>query len=70
MLPPCVNASEVDFWPSRSRDAETLGAIRYSLAALEEHRRAGRRDASSPSASANGPFKDLADFAGRSTPRR
>ena len=32
------------------RSSGQPGAIRYSLAALEEHRRRGRRDASSPSA--------------------
>ena len=42
--PPCVNASEVDFLAEPSRSSGEPGAIRYSLAALEEHRRRGRRD--------------------------
>ena len=65
--PPCVNASEVDFLAEAARaSAETLGAIRYSLAALknigaaavativaerDEHRDATRALPTSPRAS-------------------
>ncbi len=59
--PPCVNASDVEF-------AAEEGAIRYSLAALKnigrqavEHIRAERES--------GGPFRDLADFARRISPR-
>jgi len=57
ILPPCVNASEVDFLASEK-------AIRYSLAALKN---IGAQAVESIVAerTANGPFKDLSDFAGR-----
>ena len=35
VLPPCVNASEVDFLAEPSKEAGKPGAIRYSLAALK-----------------------------------
>ncbi len=55
--PPCVNASEVDFLAGRM-------TIRYSLAALKN---IGAQAVESLVAerSANGPYKDLSDFAGR-----
>ena len=58
ILPPCINASEVDFLAGRAR------RIRYSLAALKN---IGAQAVESIVAerSANGPFKDLSDFAGR-----
>jgi len=61
ILPPCINASEVDFIAGE-------GTIRYSLAALKN---IGAQAVGSLVAerSANGPFKNLSDFAGRSDPR-
>ena len=57
ILPPCVNASEVDFLAGEK-------TIRYSLAALKN---IGAQAVESIVAerAANGPFKDLSDFAGR-----
>jgi DNA polymerase-3 subunit alpha len=57
ILPPCVNASEVDFLAG-------AGTIRYSLAALKN---IGAQAVESIVAerAANGPFKDLSDFAAR-----
>ena len=61
ILPPCINASEVDFIAGE-------GAIRYSLAALKN---IGAQAVGSLVAErgANGPFKDLSDFAGRCDPK-
>ena len=55
--PPCINACEVDFLAGES-------AIRYSLAALKN---IGAQAVQSLVAerTANGPFRDLSDFAGR-----
>src|SRR6185436_19433978 len=57
VLPPCINASEVDFLAADK-------SIRYSLAALKN---IGAQAVESMVAerAAHGPFKDLADFAGR-----
>jgi DNA polymerase-3 subunit alpha len=57
ILPPCINASGVDFLP-------TDKAIRYSLAALKN---IGTQAVESVVAAraAEGPFKTLSDFAGR-----
>ena len=57
ILPPCINASEVDFLAGEK-------TIRYSLAALKN---IGAQAVESIVAerAANGPFKDLSDFAGR-----
>jgi DNA polymerase III subunit alpha len=57
ILPPCINASEVDFLAGDK-------TIRYSLAALKN---IGAQAVESLVAerTANGPFKDLSDFAGR-----
>ncbi len=57
VLPPCINASEVDFLASDK-------TIRYSLAALKN---IGAQAVESmvSERTARGPFKDLADFAGR-----
>ena len=57
ILPPCINASEVDFLAGEK-------AIRYSLAALKN---IGAQAVESIVAerAANGAFKDLSDFAGR-----
>ena len=58
ILPPCINASEVDFLAGEK-------TIRYSLAALKN---IGAQAVETIVAerSANGPYKDLSDFAGRS----
>jgi len=78
ILLPCVNASEVDFLaepppaqPPRQSDtgkadsaAEPRGAIRYSLAALKNIG-ASAVDAIVTDRNANGPFRDLSDFARR-----
>jgi len=57
ILPPCINASGVDFLPSEK-------AIRYSLAAL---RNIGTQAVESVvgARASRGPFASLADFAGR-----
>ena len=56
-MPPCINASEVDFLAGEK-------TIRYSLAALKN---IGAQAVESVVAerAANGPFKDLSDFAAR-----
>ena len=55
--PPCINASEVDFLAGEK-------TIRYSLAALKNIG-ALAVDSIVAERAANGPFKDLSDFAGR-----
>jgi DNA polymerase-3 subunit alpha len=57
ILPPCINASEVDFLPG-------VGSIRYSLAALKN---IGAQAVESVVGErrANGPFASLSDFARR-----
>ena len=63
ILPPCINASEVDFLAEAPR-GQQHGAIRYSLAALKN---IGAQAVESIVAerNANGAFKDLSDFAAR-----
>ena len=64
ILPPCVNASDVDFLAEAPSDGQQRGAIRYSLAALKN---IGAQAVESLVAerTANGAFKDLSDFAAR-----
>jgi len=64
VLPPCVNASEVDFLAEPPAKGKERGAIRYSLAALKN---IGAQAVESLVAerSAEGPFSDLSDFAAR-----
>src|SRR3972149_5799079 len=64
VLPPCVNASEVDFLAEAPAAGEERGAIRYSLAAL---RNIGASAVATivESRKANGPFRSLSDFAAR-----
>ncbi len=70
ILPPCINASEVDFLavpPAAAGEGELQqprGAIRYSLAALKN---IGASAVASIVAEreAGGPFEDLSDFAAR-----
>ena len=66
--PPCVNASDVDFLAEASREADTLGAIRYSLAALKN---IGATAVATIVAAreSQGRFKSLADFASRLNPK-
>jgi DNA polymerase-3 subunit alpha len=69
VLPPCVNASGVEFLaepPPKSAigDGEPRGAIRYSLAALKNIG-AGAVETIVESRRAKGPYKSLADFAAR-----
>jgi DNA polymerase-3 subunit alpha len=59
--PPCVNASEVDFLAGEK-------SIRYSLAALKNIGAAAVESIVAERV-ANGPFKDLSDFAGRLNPK-
>ncbi len=61
LLPPCINASEVDFLSGDK-------TIRYSLAALKN---IGAQAVESVVAerTAQGPYKDLSDFAGRCNPK-
>jgi DNA polymerase-3 subunit alpha len=61
ILPPCINASGVDFLPAEK-------SIRYSLAAL---RNIGTQAVESLVAAraAGGPFRSLSDFAGRCDPK-
>jgi DNA polymerase-3 subunit alpha len=57
ILPPCINASEVDFLSGEK-------TIRYSLAALKNIG-ASAVESIVADRTARGPFKDLSDFAGR-----
>jgi len=64
ILPPCINASEVDFLAEAPSEGQQHGAIRYSLAALKN---IGAQAVESivVERGANGAFKDLSDFAAR-----
>jgi len=62
VLPPCVNAAEADFSVENGAVRFALGAIRNVGFSAMEHIVAERR--------ANGPFKDLYDFAERVDPRQ
>ena len=64
VLPPCVNASEVDFLADAPAAGKERGAIRYSLAAL---RNIGASAVATivESRKAKGPFRSLSDFAAR-----
>ena len=66
--PPCVNASDVDFLAEASRNTDTPGAIRYSLAALKN---IGATAVATIVAAreSQGRFKSLADFASRLNPK-
>ena len=59
VLPPCVNASEVDFLAEPSRSSGRAGRHPLLAGRLEEHRRAGRRDHRRRAQRATGRFKDL-----------
>ncbi len=62
LLPPDINASGVAF--TVERDGAGPGAIRYALAAIKNVGEAAM-DSVVAERRANGPFKDLFDFAGR-----
>jgi DNA polymerase III subunit alpha len=64
ILLPCINASEVDFLAEPPGAGQPHGAIRYSLAALKN---IGAQAVESivTERTDRGPFKDLADVAGR-----
>ncbi len=62
--PPCVNASNVDFLAEVSNEADQLGAIRYSLAALKNIGASAVTTIVSDR-NANGRYETLADFASR-----
>ena len=64
ILPPCVNASDVDFCVELPKDKSQRGAIRYSLAALKNIGAGAVKSIVEARASA-GPFTSLGDFAAR-----
>ncbi len=68
LLPPCVNASEVDFGAEPPVNGAKTGAIRYSLAALKNIGAAAVETITKERV-ANGSFKSLADFANRLDPK-
>ncbi len=68
VLPPCVNASEVDFLVERPKADEAHGAIRYSLAALKNIG-ASAVETIVAARTAEGPYRSLADFAARLNPK-
>jgi DNA polymerase-3 subunit alpha len=71
VLPPCVNASEVEFsveLPASAKGEAARGAIRYALAGLKNIGR-GAVETIVASRRAKGEFKSLADFAARLDPK-
>lgn len=68
LLPPCVNASGVDFGAEAPREGAKGGAIRYSLAALKNIG-AGAVETVSAERLTNGPYRSLADFSNRLDPK-
>jgi DNA polymerase-3 subunit alpha len=64
VLPPCVNASEVEFLAEPPKKSDARGAIRYSLAALKNIG-ASAVETIVAARAAKGPFRSLADFAAR-----
>ena len=68
VLPPCVNASGVDFGAEPPKAGAKAGAIRYSLAALKNIG-AGAVESIVGERDANGPYQSLADFADRLDPK-
>jgi DNA polymerase III subunit alpha len=64
VLPPCINASGVDFGAEPPRDGATRGAIRYSLAALKNIG-AGAVEIIVTARRDGGPFASLSDVANR-----
>jgi DNA polymerase III subunit alpha len=68
VLPPCVNASDVEFLAEAPAAGAEHGAIRYALAALKNIGEAAVVTIVNERA-ANGAYKDLADFARRLSPK-
>ena len=71
VLPPCVNASQVEFsveLPASTKGEAPRGAIRYALAGLKNIGR-GAVETIVSSRRAKGEFKSLADFAARLDPK-
>ncbi len=68
VLPPCVNASEVDFLVERPKGDQVHGAIRYSLAALKNIG-ASAVETIVAARTAEGPYRSLSDFASRLNPK-
>ncbi|WP_072396941.1 DNA polymerase III subunit alpha [Hyphomicrobium sp. CS1GBMeth3] len=64
VLPPCVNASEVEFLAEPPKSGDKPGAIRYALAALKNIG-ASAVETIVESRNAKGAFASLADFASR-----
>jgi DNA polymerase III subunit alpha len=64
VLPPCVNASAVEFLAEAPKGATEHGAIRYALAALKNIG-AGAVETIVDSRNTKGPYTSLADFASR-----
>ncbi len=64
ILPPCVNASGVDFGVEQAKPGAKAGAILYSLAALKNIG-ASAVETIVAERSANGPYSSLGDFANR-----
>jgi DNA polymerase-3 subunit alpha len=64
VLPPCVNASAVEFLAEAPKKGEAHGAIRYALAALKNIG-ASAVETIVESRNAKGPYTSLADFASR-----
>jgi DNA polymerase-3 subunit alpha len=64
VLPPCVNASAVEFIAEPPKKAEQHGAIRYALAALKNIG-ASAVETIVESRNSRGPYASLADFASR-----
>ena len=68
VLPPCVNASGIDFGAEPPKADGQRGAIRYSLAALKNIG-AGAVETIVAARASRGPFISLADFANRLEPK-
>ena len=68
ILPPCINASAIDFLAEPPQQGAAHGAIRYSLAALKNIG-AGAVATIVDERVANGRFKSLGDFASRVNPK-
>ncbi len=67
VLPPCVNASAVEF-TAEPGTSEAPGAVRYALAAMKNIGQAAVETIVTERGQA-GPFKDLSDFARRLNPK-
>jgi DNA polymerase III subunit alpha len=68
LLPPCINASGIDFLAEPPKKGQARGAIRYSLAALKNIG-SGAIATLVDERNANGRYRSLADFASRLNPK-